>query len=79
MTEQKQLTFSREDADFMEAFGKFIAQKARMDLTVPEVIQFHKYLVQYNQLTRKIDSHIMELIRVVEPEPTSEQKKGGKK
>ena len=65
--EQKQLTFSKEDADLLEAFGKFIAQKAVMNLNVTEIIQFYKLLSQYNQVTRKIDAHVMELVRITEP------------
>ena len=60
-----QLTFAETDVKFLEEFGKFLVDKARMSmLSIPEITHFHKLLVQYNVLTRKVEAHVMEVVAV---------------
>jgi hypothetical protein len=66
------MAFVQEDKDNAVKFGKFIVDHAKMDLTVGEMLEFHKLLVAYNTIVKKIDENIMELIKVVEEKKESE-------
>jgi hypothetical protein len=74
MPDKSQLVFAQSDVDFMEAFGKFLVQKAKMELTIPEAIQLNKHLAQYNRITKLIDAHVMELQKIVHSDASSEAK-----
>lgn len=75
MTTKSQLTFTQADVDFLEAFGKFLVQKTKMELSIPESVQLNKYLGSYNQLTKKIEAHIFELKQIIPGQETSEESK----
>ncbi len=66
------LTFTDDDVEQARGFGKFIQAKAEMKLSIPEAVQLNRYLAFYNQLTRKIEAHVMELKKIVTaPEESS--------
>jgi hypothetical protein len=66
------MPFTQEDKDNAVKFGKFIVDHARMDVSIPQLIEFHKLLVSYNAIVKKIDDNIMELIKVVEEKKEAE-------
>lgn len=70
--------FTEEELKFMDDFGRFLAERARFDLSIPEAVQLNRYLAQFNSVRRKVAEHISELKRVTEPEqPAKRSKKRG--
>lgn len=66
-------SFTKEDKDNAVKFGKILIDRVKMEMTIPQLIEFHKLLVWYNSLTLKIEEHILELVKVTE-EPKPENK-----
>lgn len=64
----QQLTFTQEEIDNMKGFAKFVAEKARFsDLDWADAVQlarFNGFVVAH---IRKMQDHVMELSRIVEP------------
>ena len=71
---QPQMTFTEAEVAQTAAFVNFIYKKARWDVSTEENQQLTKYLVHMAQLIKKMDSHIMELKRVIQA-PTDGEKK----
>lgn len=71
--------FTDDDVQSLESFGKYVAQKATFNMSVADMIAFHKLLVQYNQITRKVNDHVMELKQVIEPEKQKSEKQKASK
>ena len=70
--------FNEEDKQKVVNFLNMVAQKAEFKLNTQEVIEYFKLLAYMQQsIIPKIDSHILEIIKVVEPEKP--QKKSGSK
>lgn len=57
----KQITFTEDDVSQMRLFGQFLQSFAKFNVSIPEAIQLHKFLVFYNSITSKIENHIMEV------------------
>ena len=62
--------FTRADVEDADKFAKMVA-KARLDLSVTEWLEFHRLLVRYNQLVRKMADNQFEVVAVYEPEAAS--------
>ena len=62
--------FTEQDSELCMKFGKFIGEHAKFNLSVPQLLEFHKMLVWYNSLMKKVDAHVMEVksIRKMEKE-----------
>jgi hypothetical protein len=61
------MAFTEEDVRKARRFGKFLVDKARMDLSIPESIELNQLLVWYNEAVAKIEAHIMELKAIHKP------------
>jgi hypothetical protein len=68
------ITFTEAEVQFLDNFGSFISQKARMELTVPEAILLNKYLIEFNRLRNKISEHVFEVRQVIPPPQTGRKK-----
>lgn len=69
------MNFTDEDVKFLDQFGEFLLKNARMDLSIPDIIQMNKYLAQYNVVRKKVANNVMEVKRIInppEPEAASE-------
>ena len=72
-------TFVQEDLQALVDFGKLIISRAKFsDLTVQEAVQLNKHLQSYNQVVRKVEANILEVIRVTDSD-VSDEKKSPKK
>lgn len=66
--------FTEEDKQKVIDFLNMVAKKAKFELTTGEVIDYFKLLSYMQQkLLTKIDSNILEIKRVVEPEGEQEE------
>lgn len=66
----EQLTFTDEDVRNLKLLGEFLKVKGKFTVDIPDVVDFYKLLVWYNNHTIKVNDHIMELKRVItEPKP----------
>lgn len=64
--------FTEQDKEKFVRFLNMIAKSAQFNFNTNEVIEYFKLLSHMQQqLLVKIDSHILEVKRVVEPEDTS--------
>jgi len=74
-------SFSESDKDQVIDFLNLIAEKAEFKLSTKEVIKYYKLLAHMQQtILPKINSHIMEIKKVIKPEPKKEEpKKRGRK
>lgn len=71
--------FSEEDKKKVIEFLNIIAQKSEFNLNTQEVIKYYGLLSYMQQeLLPKIDSHIMEVTKVVEAEPEKKESKAKK-
>lgn len=73
-------TFKEEDKQKLIEFLNMVATKANFNLNTQEVISYYKLLSYMQQtLLPKINGHILEVVKVVEPEekpkPTRSRKK----
>jgi hypothetical protein len=59
--------FTDEDVTSMEQFGRMLSQKAMFNMSMSDIIAFHQLLIKYNQITRKVSDHVVELKKIVEP------------
>ena len=59
--------FTQTDFDFTQEFAKFILNRMHVkDASVKDMIDFNKMLIKYNELSRKVESNILELGKVTE-------------
>jgi hypothetical protein len=70
----EQLTFTEQELTDLIDFYNFIVNKAELKFTVQEAVKFARLTVLFKQHMDKVNSHIMELKRIVPA-----QKKEGKK
>lgn len=63
--------FLTEDVLRAQAFGAFIKQHGRWNLTTDEAIQLTKHLAFYNSLVKKIEDHVFEVQRKIEKPSTA--------
>lgn len=61
--------FTQQDYDTFQEVVKFLINKPKWELSTQEVIQLNKYLIFLNSINTKIQSNILEITKVVEPEP----------
>lgn len=66
--------FSKEDVLNMQGFAKFISEKGKFNLDWAESIQLAKYSGFITEIIKKINDHIIELERVIEPPKTRKSK-----
>ena len=66
--------FLSEDVMKARAFGEFINQHGRWNLTTSEAIQLTKHLAWYNSIIKKIEDHIFEVQRKIEKPVETEKK-----
>lgn len=63
-----QITFTEQDVQQIKAFGSFLLSKATFQLNITEATQLNKYVYFMNQLTSKIEAHILEVVSIKQPE-----------
>lgn len=62
--------FKDEDSQTVIDFLNMVAKHAKFELNTSEIIQYFKLLSQMQQtILPKIESHVFEVKKVVEPEP----------
>lgn len=77
MTEQ--LTFSAEEAKVSANFFNFVFTHATWDgLESRQVIELAKLFAGYAPLQKKIDAHVMELVKVTDPQKPKRTRKKAK-
>lgn len=67
------IKFTKQDVDSLKQLGALLVAKARFsDLSIPEAVNLNRLLQAYNQITIKVEDHILEVLKVtpeVEEEP----------
>ena len=72
--------FKEEDKQYFIDFLNMVATKAHFSMNTQEIIQYYKLLSHMQQvLLPKINSHILEVVRVVEQEPKEAKKSRSRK
>lgn len=72
--------FSKADVEKLTHFLNFVANKAKFELSVKEVIEFFKLLHwAQNDLHKKLEGSIAEVVSVKQVQPEEPKKKAGKK
>lgn len=65
--------FNDEDKQKVVKFLNMVAKSARFDMDTTELVAYFKLLAYMQQtLIPKIDQHCLEVLRVVDPEPSPE-------
>lgn len=65
-------SFSQEDKDKLVSFLNFVAKHATFSVNTHGVIEYYKLLNHMQtKLIPKVDSHILEVIKVVEADDTT--------
>jgi hypothetical protein len=59
--------FTAKDAEMANRFVSILTKHARFDVSVAELIEVSRALVWFNGLSAKIESNIMEVVRVTKP------------
>lgn len=68
------MTFTDEDVKKAKEFAAVLA-KAELRLPLDQYPKVYTLLVWYQQLTTKLEANVMELTRVVQPEPSKRKRK----
>jgi len=64
-TKSPQITFTEQDVQRTKAFGSFLLSKATFNnLSINDAMQLGSYVNFMNQLTQKMEAHIMEVISI---------------
>jgi hypothetical protein len=66
-TQQPVLTFVESDVVRLREFGAFLLSNAKFNLTIQEAVKLNGYVNFMNQLSQKMEAHIMELRSIKEP------------
>ena len=56
-----QITFVEEDVKLLQQFGQLLVSRAKLKLTIQDAINLGKYISHMNNITRKIEAHILEV------------------
>ena len=59
-----QITFTEQDVQQTKAFGSFLLSKATFNLSINDALQLGRYVHFMNQLTQKMEAHILEVISI---------------
>jgi hypothetical protein len=65
-----QITFTEQDVQQMKAFGSFLLSNAKFNLTINDALQLGRYVHFMNQLSQKMEAHILEVRSITKPEGT---------
>lgn len=65
--------FLSEDVQSARAFGEFIHKHAKWELSTGDTITLTRHFSWYNSVVKKIEEHIFELQKVIQP-PKEEAK-----
>jgi hypothetical protein len=60
-TPTPQITFSEEDVKLLQQFGQLLVSRAKLKLTIQDAMNLTKYISHMNNITRKIEAHILEV------------------
>lgn len=64
-----QITFTEQDVQRIKAFGSFLLSKALFNsLSINDALQLGVYVQFMNQLTSKVEAHVLEVISIKTPE-----------
>jgi hypothetical protein len=75
-----EMKFSKEDKEKVVEFLNLIAKNAKFEMNTSEIIKYFKLLSHMqSSILPKIDSNILEVVRVVEPEPKKKRTSRSKK
>ncbi len=65
-----QLTFRDDDVSNLKNFLEFVRDKGKFQLDMAEAVQLTKYVQFLQEHIRKVNAHVMELARIIEPAPS---------
>jgi hypothetical protein len=65
-----QITFTEQDVQQTKAFGSFLLSKATFNLSINDALQLGRYVHFMNQLTSKMEAHILEVRNITKSEET---------
>ena len=65
--EKKEISFTEDEVNKLNGFLNFIANKAKFDINLKESTELAKSYVFMAQLSKKIEDHIFEVKRVINP------------
>ena len=71
-TTSPQMTFTEQDVQQIKAFGSFLLSKASFNLSINDAMQLGRYVHFMNQLTSKMEAHIMEVKRIIQTKDLSD-------
>jgi hypothetical protein len=71
-----QITFTEQDVQKMRDFGSFLLSHAKFNLSIPEAVKLNGFVGFMNQLSQKMEAHILELKSITKPEKTDANNSG---